>query len=42
MKRDVSEAEVTKPSCRMKVAKRWYQARGAYFSPYKDFCRRQT
>jgi hypothetical protein len=42
MKRDVSEVEATKPSFRRKVAKRWYQAHGACFNPYKDFCKRQT
>jgi hypothetical protein len=41
-KREVSEVEATKPSRRRNVANRWYQARGAYLSPYKDFCRWQT
>jgi hypothetical protein len=39
MKRDVSEVEATKSSFRRKVAKRWYQAHGACFNPYKDFCK---
>jgi hypothetical protein len=41
-KREASEAEATNPSYRRKAAKRWYHARGACLSPYKDFSRWQT
>jgi hypothetical protein len=40
--RDVWHRVTVKPMLRMKLANLRYQARGACFSPYNDFDRRQT
>jgi hypothetical protein len=42
MKSDMSDFASMNPSEVRYVANRLYQARGAYFSPYKDLFRRQT
>jgi hypothetical protein len=42
MKKEVSYLASTNPSEVTYVVNRLYQARGAYFSPYRDLLRRQT
>ena len=37
MNREASDLEAVKPMLQMNVAKRWFQAHGACWSPYKDF-----
>jgi hypothetical protein len=42
MNREVSDLASANPCESRKDANRLYQVRSAYFSPYKDFFRRQT
>jgi hypothetical protein len=42
MNKEVSDMSSTNPKEVIYMVNRLYQARGAYFSPYRDLLRRQT